>query len=59
MWQLWLVHRKTRTMKEVLLTMDPDGSMHPSSILPEIKRQLDLSKVCFCLPLYILRRKHV
>jgi len=41
---LWLVHRKTRTMKELILTMDPDGSLHPSSIVPEIKRQLDLSK---------------
>jgi len=41
---LWLVHRKTRTMKEILIPIDPDGSMHPHSILSELRKQLDLSK---------------
>uniref|UniRef100_A0A7S0RNE6 Uncharacterized protein n=1 Tax=Pyramimonas obovata TaxID=1411642 RepID=A0A7S0RNE6_9CHLO len=41
---LWLVHRKTRTMKELLIPIDPDGTMHPHSILGELRRQLDLSK---------------
>mmetsp|Transcript_9533 Transcript_9533/g.12943 ORF Transcript_9533/g.12943 Transcript_9533/m.12943 type:complete len:160 (-) Transcript_9533:279-758(-) len=42
---LWLVHRSTRTVKEVIIPMEPDGHLHAQSVVPAIRNLLDRNKV--------------